>query len=134
MTDLELISIAKKSLENSYSPYSRFKVGAALLTKEGKVYGGCNIENISYGATICAERVSINNAISNGERNFLKMAIVSESDEEQFEKFAGDYTFPCGICRQVLAEFMLDGEVILQGKDGTIKTYKVTELIPHSFK
>jgi cytidine deaminase len=110
-------------MENAYVPYSNFKVGAALLTTDGAVYTGCNIENISYGATICAERTAIFKAVSEGCHSFERLAIVSSGKEK---------TFPCGICRQVLEEFMPDGEVIVADNDG-IEVLKVVELMPHGF-
>lgn len=133
MDNRELINIAKGALANSYSPYSKFKVGSAVLCDNGKVYTGCNVENASYGATLCAERVAIFKAISEGERKFSKIAIVSQSDDETFKNVAGDITFPCGMCRQVMAEFMLDGEVILENKIGDIKIFNIRELMPYSF-
>lgn len=86
MDNEELIEIAKKARENAYAPYSNFKVGAALLTKSGNVYKGCNVENASYGLTICAERVATSNAISNGEKEFIKMAIIGGFSEEYMGK------------------------------------------------
>lgn len=124
MNHIDLINQAREARENAYAPYSNFKVGAALLCKSGKIYTGCNIENASFGATNCAERTAIYKAISEGEREFDKIAIVSSSN---------DYTFPCGICRQVLAEFIPDGEVILANKDDDIKVYTVKELTPFIF-
>lgn len=123
MGKLTLINYAKEAMKNSYSPYSKFAVGSALLTKGGKVYLGCNIENASYGATNCAERTAIFKAVSEGEREFEMIAIVSNSHE---------YTYPCGICRQVLAEFMPKGEIILYDEK-EIKTMKVEELLPYAF-
>ncbi len=119
-----LIKAAEKAMENSYSPYSNFKVGAAVLTGKGGIYTGCNIENASYGATNCAERTAVFKAVSEGEREFLKIAVVSS---------AGDLTFPCGICRQVLAEFMPEGSIILKDKNGAVKEYTVKSLLPNSF-
>lgn len=119
----KLIDLALKAMENAYAPYSGFKVGAALLSSRGKLYTGCNIENISYGASVCAERTAIFKAVSEGETSFSKLAVVSSS---------GDITFPCGICRQVLNEFMPEGEIILFG-GGNTEIYRVSELIPHSF-
>ena len=86
MDNEKLIEIAKKARENAYAPYSNFKVGAALLTKTGNVYKGCNVENASYGLTVCAERTAISNAISSGEKEFMKIAIVGGFDEEYIEK------------------------------------------------
>jgi len=91
-----LFLAAEDAMQNSYSPYSKFSVGASLLTKDGKIFQGTNVENISYGLSICAERVAIFVAISNGHRHFTDMAIVTN---------ARKYTFPCGACRQVLMEF-----------------------------
>lgn len=124
MTDKELINHAKKAMENAYAPYSHFKVGAALLDKNGTVFLGCNIENASYGATCCAERIAVFKAISEGVTTFEKIAIVSDSKK---------LTPPCGICRQVLLEFMPEGAVILENEKGEIKTYTVKELLPVGF-
>lgn len=118
-----LLQCAFKAMEMAYAPYSNFKVGAALLTESGKIYTGCNIENLSFGATVCAERVAIFKAISEGEKSFTKIAIVSSSGEE---------TFPCGICRQVMIEFMPKGEIIT-GTNDNICVYKVCELLPKGF-
>lgn len=124
MNNKELISKAKEAMRYAYTPYSNFNVGAALLTKEGKVYTGCNIENSSFGATNCAERTAIFKAISDGEKEFTKIAIVSSSK---------DYTYPCGICRQVLAEFMPEGELIFDnGKE--ILVISVEDILPYRFK
>ena len=124
MTDKTLIEQAKKAMENAYVPYSHFKVGAALLDKNGTVFRGCNIENASYGATCCAERTALFKAVSEGVKNFEKIAIVSDS---------GNITPPCGICRQVLLEFMPEGMVVLENELGEIKTYSVKELLPIGF-
>ncbi len=132
MENIELINIAKNALKNAYTPYSKFNVGAAVLTKNGKIYSGCNVENSSYGATVCAERVAIFNAVSNGEREFVKIAIVSQSDNEAFKNIAEEFTFPCGICRQIMVEFDI-GIIILQNSKGEIKEYTISELMPHSF-
>ncbi len=119
-----LIQKAKDALKNSYSPYSKFRVGAALITSNDNIYTGCNIENSSYGATICAERTAIVKAVSSGERNLKKIAIVSDTN---------DLTFPCGICLQVISEFMSDGKIILEDKDKNIHIYKVSQFLPHAF-
>lgn len=124
MTDKELINHAKKAMQNAYVPYSHFKVGAALLDKNSTVFLGCNIENASYGATCCAERTAVFKAISEGVTTFEKIAIVSDSKK---------LTPPCGICRQVLLEFMPEGAVILENEKGEIKTYTVKELLPVGF-
>jgi len=118
-----LIEKAKEAMERAYVKYSNFKVGAALLAKSGKIYTGCNIENASYSATICAERVAFTKAISEGEKEFEAIAIVSSSN---------DITYPCGVCRQFMSEFGLDLELIFT--DGNkIETYKLRELLPHAF-
>lgn len=125
MDNRELWEMARNALKFSYSPYSNFPVGAALLTKSGKVYVGTNIENSSYGLTICAERVAIFKAVSEGEREFLKMVIVGKE---------GEGLFPCGSCRQVMAEFSLDMEIILYDSiKNEFNTWKVKELLPLSF-
>ncbi|MGN0641549.1 MAG: cytidine deaminase [Huintestinicola sp.] len=120
----ELISCAEKMLEYSYAPYSGFKVGAALLASDGRIFTGCNVENSSYGAACCAERTAVFKAVSEGAREFSAIAIVSSS---------GEYTYPCGICRQVLFEFGADIKVILKGSGGT-KITTVSELLPEGFK
>ena len=119
-----LISYAKKAMGNAYSPYSGFSVGAAILTTEGEVFTGCNVENASFGATICAERCAVMKAVSEGYTSFEKIAIVSSEN---------DLTYPCGICRQFLSEFMEDGIVVVQDKTGNIKEYSLNELIPFAF-
>ena len=101
MTDKELINEALLAREKSYCPYSNFAVGAALLTASGKVFRGCNIENAAYTPTICAERTAFFKAVSEGERDFLKIAIVGGSVEKPIDDFA----YPCGVCRQVMREF-----------------------------
>ena len=112
MTQLELIALAKKAAQAAYVPYSHFKVGAALLTKSGKVYLGCNIENASYPATNCAERTAFFKAVSEGEREFEAIAIVG-GIEGNFTSYAS----PCGVCRQVMREFCDDGFRIILGKN-----------------
>ncbi len=124
MTKRELIEQAKEAMENAYVPYSGFSVGAALLGKSGKVYKGCNIENSSFGGTNCAERTALFKAISEGEREFSSIAIVSS---------AGDRTYPCGICRQVMSEHMLDAEIYMEDKEGNIIESSVKEMLPFVF-
>lgn len=119
-----LITYAKKAMGNAYAPYSQFYVGAALLTTDGEIFTGCNVENASYGASICAERCAALKAISEGYTSFEKIAIVSSS---------GELTYPCGICRQFLAEFMEDGSVVLEDKNGEIIEHSLSELIPYAF-
>lgn len=124
MTNKELLSIADKAMENAYAPYSKFKVGAALLCKDGTVFTGCNIENATYGATNCAERTAVFKAVSEGQREFEAIAIVSSG---------GGETFPCGICRQVMAEFAPEIKVILRDEAGDEHIYPLMELLPKSF-
>ncbi len=102
-----LVSKAFEGRKNAYAPYSNFKVGAAVLTEDGKIYTGCNIENASYGATNCAERTAIFKAISEGHKTIEAIAIVG---------VINDYTYPCGICRQVISEFASDNTKIILGK------------------
>ena len=122
MDNKELMKMAKKAKENAYVPYSNFKVGAALLTKSGKVYTGCNVEIASIGATNCAERTAIFKAVSEGEKEFEKIAVTGDAKE----------TYPCGICRQVIVEFGTDIEVIIE-KDSKLKVFKIDDLLPYSF-
>lgn len=125
-----LIEAALFARNNSYAPYSGYLVGAALLTKEGKIYQGGNIENASYGATNCAERTAFFKAISEGEKEFSAIAIAGglKGVEPQ------DYAYPCGICRQVMQEFVKDDFSVIVAKSVTeYKVYKLSELMPFSF-
>lgn len=124
MTDHDLLAYAKEGMKQAYAPYSGFRVGAALLTKEGKVYVGCNVENASYGATICAERTAILKAVSEGEREFDTIAIVCSE---------GRKAYPCGICLQVMSEFFPEGRVLLEDETG-VQSYSVHELLPSAFQ
>lgn len=125
MTNRELYEIALKMTARSYAPFSKFRVGAALLTKEGKLYTGCNVENSSYGGTICAERTAFVKAVSEGELQFEKIAIASSGGE----------AWPCGICRQFMKEFCDDDFVVITGNDAdSIRTYTLAELLPEGFR
>lgn len=125
----ELIKAAITAAQNSYSPYSNFKVGAALLTDDGKVYLGCNIENAAYGPSNCAERTAIFKAVSEGHKKFKAIAIVGGPNGD----FA-NYATPCGICRQVMSEFCdKDFKIIVGNKNLEYKVYTFGELLPHSF-
>lgn len=129
MTDTELIEIAKQAAQNSYSPYSGYTVGAALLSKDGRVFTGCNIENAAYSPTNCAERTAIFKAVSEGVREFEKIAVVGG-----YHLDFTDYFAPCGVCRQVLREFCSDDFTILLGKNGEeYKSFTLSELLPCSF-
>lgn len=128
MTDKELILLAVQARKASYSPYSGFKVGAALLGKSGEVYLGCNIENAAYTPTNCAERTAVFKAVSEGEREFVAIAIVGGKGDEPSELCA-----PCGVCRQVLAEFCDEDFRVILGTPDEIKAYTFGELLPLSF-
>lgn len=118
----DLMELAKKARENAYIPYSKFAVGAALLASSGKVYTGANIENASYGLTLCAERTAIVKAVSEGEREFSCIAIVADTSEP---------VLPCGACLQVMAEFHIDKLIL--GNLITTREVKLSELLPHNF-
>lgn len=120
-----LINQAQKAMENSIAPYSNFRVGAALLADSGKIYSGCNIENPSLSLSICAERVAMLKALSEGERKFAAIAIASSS---------ANYCPPCGACRQVLFEFAPEIEIIIANASGSIIIKKVRELLPLPFR
>ncbi len=123
MKSEDLIEIAKKARENAYAPYSKFKVGAALETKSGKIYTGANVENSSFGLSMCAERIAIFKAVSEGEREFKRLAVVANTK---------DVVSPCGACRQVMAEFG-NFEVVLANTSGKIKITDVSSLLPGAF-
>ncbi len=129
MSDRELIDIALEAMKNSYSPYSHFSVGAALLCADGSVYTGCNVENASFGATNCAERTAVFKAVSEGKRDFKVIAVVGGKDGA-----VGAFCPPCGICRQVLAEFDAKKELHVLLFDGErAEKYKFSELLPLGF-
>lgn len=124
----ELIGNAMAAMKNAYAPYSGFCVGAALITKRGKVYLGCNIENSSYSVTNCAERTALYSAVSHGERNFDAIAIVGGKDGR-----VQDYCPPCGVCRQAFGEFCKKDFKIYLYNGVEIQTYTLDELLPQSF-
>lgn len=129
MTDKELCSKAVEACKKAYSPYSNYQVGAALLCENGKVYTGSNIENASFGATVCAERVALYSAIHAGEREFIKIAVASFKDGEM------QFFTPCGICRQTLVEFCKPSFSVLCVKnDNEYEEYSMEELLLHSFR
>lgn len=119
-----MISAARAARENAFAPFSNFKVGAALETASGKIFTGCNIENASYGLTVCAERVAIWKALSEGEREFRQIVVAADT---------GELTPPCGACRQIIWEFCGDVPVTLTNLDGQSKTVRMSELLPHAF-
>ena len=119
-----LIENAIEASKKAYVPYSKFHVGAALLTKSGKIFQGCNVENVSYGATNCAERTAIFSAVVNGEKEFEKLVIFVDRKE---------FTPPCGICRQVISEFSNDLEILLVNSEREVLRTSIKELLPMSF-
>ncbi len=119
-----LISAAKAAREKAHAPFSNFKVGAALRTASGKVFGGCNVENATYGLTVCAERVAIFKAISEGERNFDAIAVVTDTDA---------LTPPCGACRQLIWEFCGDVPVVMSNLQGKVEQLRMSQLFPKPF-
>lgn len=124
MTDRELLSIAKQASLNAYVPYSRFSVGAAIECDDGKVFTGCNVENASFGITICAERTACVKAVSEGHRKFKRIAIYADSQ---------NWPTPCGACRQFLSEFGTDVEILCAKAGDRYVSYKLSELLPHGF-
>ncbi len=124
MDRTRLIELARDARERAYAPYSHFPVGAALLGRSGRVYTGCNVENASYPAGICAERCAVAKAVSEGEREFLAIAVVGDTDGP---------CAPCGICRQVLVEFGLGMLVIMANLKGDVRALAACELLPGAF-
>lgn len=124
MSNEKLLQSAREALQHSYSPYSRFRVGAALLTSSGKVFTGCNIENSSFSLTICAERTALFKAVSEGEISFSKILIVSDAD---------DFISPCGACRQVISDLAGNVEIILTNSRGEMQHKKISDLLPLAF-
>ncbi|HBN83118.1 MAG TPA: cytidine deaminase [Clostridiales bacterium] len=126
ISDSELVEMAMQAAENAYAPYSDFKVGAAVLVEDGGIYVGCNIENASFGATVCAERTAIFNAVSDGYKRIVKLAVASP--------LSRNYTMPCGICRQVALEFGgKDLPVLCADMSGLYKEYTLEQLLPEAF-
>ncbi len=122
MKPTELIDLARTARKKAYAPYSHYKVGAALLGKSGKVYTGCNVENASYGQTVCAERTAVLKAVSEGETEFEALAVVTKNGGS-----------PCGACRQVLSEFAPELTVYIADKNGEHRTTTLKRLLPDSF-
>ena len=128
-SEKELVDLALEAMKGAYSPYSGFKVGAALLAKSGEVYTGCNIENASYTPTVCAERTAFFKAISEGEREFEAIAVVGGKEGN-----AEEFCTPCGVCRQVMLEFCnRDSFLVIFGKKDGFETHTLAELTPFSF-
>ena len=124
MTDRDLINKAVEAMASAYAPYSHFQVGAAIECDDGSVVTGCNVENASLGATICAERAAVCAAVAQGRRRFRRIAIASSGLE---------YCMPCGTCRQVLQEFAPELEVLCARNDGRYVSYRLSDLLPHAF-
>ncbi len=128
MTDLQLMQAAVAARKTAYAPYSDFRVGAALLAKSGKVYTGCNVENAGYSPTNCAERTALFKAVSEGEREFLAIAVVGGKGEQIAELCA-----PCGVCRQALAEFC-DGDFrLVLGTPEKLQIFTFAQMLPFAF-
>ena len=123
MMKQELLNAALSARERAYAPYSKFLVGAAVLAKSGKIYTGCNIENASYGLTVCAERNALFSAVGAGEREFTALCVVGDTEAP---------ISPCGACRQVMAEFKVP-RIILANLRGDVKEYTLEELLPYGF-
>ena len=123
MTD-NLVSAALNARQNAHTPFSKFKVGAAVEDDSGRVYTGCNIENATYGLTMCAERVAIFKAVSEGARRFVRVAVVADTDK---------LTPPCGACRQILWEFCGDVDIVLANLNGKTETLRLGTLFPRAF-
>ena len=119
-----LIREARRAENNAYAPYSGFKAGAALLCGDNSIYRGCNVENASYGATVCAERNALFAAVADGKRDFKALAVVCSGE---------DFAYPCGICRQVISELAGAARIILENSRNEIKEYDIEELLPDSF-
>jgi len=117
----DLVARAQAARQRAYAPYSNFAVGAALLTRDGRVFTGCNVENASYGLTVCAERIAVFKAVSEGCQDLVAIAVVSETGAT-----------PCGACRQVLVEFGVD-QIIVAHADGRYTVYTLDDLVPHAF-
>lgn len=124
MNDDELVALARDAQRNAHAPYSGFRVGAALLSGDGRVFTGTNVENASYGLSVCAERNAIARAVVEGVRDFAKLAVVTDSDEP---------VMPCGVCRQVVWEFSHDLPVIVESRAGKRVETNISELFPRPF-
>lgn len=123
MDNRDLIKKALEAKKKAHVPYSNFRVGAALITDDGKVFTGCNIEISSYSPTICAERTAIFKAISEGHKKIKAIAVVGDSD----------FTYPCGVCRQVIREFGKDATIIVANSEEDYREHKLEDLLPYSF-
>ena len=135
VTNSQLMRIAMDMTARSYAPFSKFRVGAALLGKDGVIYTGCNVENSSFGATICAERTAFLKAVSEGCRQFEKIAITACPVPEEGQEAVFVEAWPCGICRQFMKEFCDDDFVIITGtSEESFRTMTMTEILPEGFR
>lgn len=125
MNDRELLNLAEEASKNAYVPYSRFPVGAALECEDGTIFTGCNVENGSLGLSICAERVAITKAVSEGNTKFNRIAVYGQTE---------NYCMPCGNCRQFMSEFSDDMEVLCAKQGGRYVSYRLNQLLPYAFK
>ena len=124
MNNKELIALAIRARENAVATYSDFKVGSVIVTTSGRVFAGCNVENSTYGLTMCAERIAIFKALSEGERAFAKIVVVADTPQP---------CYPCGACRQIIWDFAPGAEVVCANVQGDIEVFKAGELMPHAF-
>ena len=130
MNEKELCKAAIDAMKNAYVPYSGYRVGAALMTEDGKLFTGCNIENAAYTPTVCAERTAVFKAVSEGEREFLKLAVVGGKGGK-----TGGIAQPCGVCRQVLREFCQDDfEIIFVKDEDNFEKHTLSQILPFSFR
>lgn len=124
LTFKDLLRLAKDSANRAYAPYSKFNVGAALITEDGKMFSGCNVENASYGLTLCAERNAISNMVAEGYKKFVAIAIYSPQSKN---------CYPCGACRQWIYEFATDAKVITENNNNELVVYSIKDLLPNAF-
>jgi len=121
----QLLELAENAAQNAYAPYSNFRVGACIMYEDGSVYTGCNVENASYGLSLCAERTAIAKAVSDGKHSGLKYVAIISTDAEK--------CFPCGACRQWIAEFSKSAKIIVRDKSSEPLVFSINELLPHAF-
>lgn len=123
---ITLLALASEAAQNAYSPYSKFKVGACVLYEDGKTYTGCNVENASYGLTLCAERNAISSAIAAGQKSKIAAIAIFSPNAK--------LCYPCGACRQWISEFSKDADVIVENAEGIPQVFSIKELLPYSFE
>lgn len=128
MDNRQLLDTAIAAMKSAYAPYSHFHVGAALLTESGEIYTGCNIENAAYSCTICAERTAFFSAVRDGHRKFAKIAVVGGMNGE-----ISSFTYPCGVCRQVMREFCADDFILVFTDGKEVRELTLDQILPYSF-